>query len=220
MHITTSRKEKFKRRSLITKHQFIASYLFISTSAFWLTMTLTAFRLSILAGILCCIMLFPLVGWRISNRNVFTIFLCYFSLYPTAAACWILFAISFIYTLNVPINNSIASLVLLSVIPVFSLLIVFLKRKNNEFLNRAKKSLELLNALSLTATGVAALFAYMNSDFNFIAPYIDFRKLPELGFQTRDAFNYISLYLSFPFVISGAFCKFALEVIVDNKQIS
>jgi hypothetical protein len=212
-----SRKEKYARKPLVTK-TIIKNYSFAFTSAIWLVFIITAFQSSIIPGVICFFMLSPLIGWRISKQNILSIFLFYFGIYPIAVACWILLLISFLHSYyQMPINNSIASILLLSVVPIYSLIMILIKRNQKEFLHHTRKSLELLNALSLTITGISALYAYMHSDFTFIAPYIDLKKLPELGFQIRDAFNYICLFLSFPFVVSGAFCKFTVEILLDSN---
>lgn len=208
---TYSKKKKFNKRL----SSFTAVLYFIAV----LVLDYYSYKVSVVAPIIFTAMASPLFGWYFCKKNFFTIFLFVFLLYPMGLGCYYMLIVGYLssvynFSLNtIPMYSSVLFLP-----SIVSVTFLYLNRKQKNFLVDSKLALEFLNAFIIIITGFATLFAYMSSNFSFIYPVFDMNKILNQGFQPRDAFNYLFLYISLPFLISCSSCKFLVEIFLEKNK--
>lgn len=206
-----SRKSKIKRRSLLAirdNNTFITIVLlvyiliidiFVSPWLALLTLVLVAIGTSHNSK---AINKFPITAF-----SVFPFFIS-----PAAISLLFLAIIEFFWP-NIP-TLWISVYILCStplIIQVWLLIVFHAHLDKDLFLKKVKVALELNNFIFLTLTLLLAIYSYVQKDFKFMYNITNAQQLADQGFQIRDLYNFISVFTTFPFLVSMALTKWHIK---------
>ncbi|MRH41092.1 hypothetical protein GH741_00200 [Aquibacillus halophilus] len=161
--------------------------------------------------ILWALFLSPLALIKYIRRNIWSISILFFILVPSILSFFILTLISPF------LSEASLWITLILIIPLTSLLVMLLFGRSDEFIQKARVSLEINQFIVIALALSTALLAYQYTEFNFLLPFFSVDNLTENGFNPRDAFNFIGSSLFLPYLVSTALCKALLEWF-DFKQ--
>lgn len=206
--VTVSRKIKHSKKP--SRKRFNINFIF-----FWAALIIHGIiTQSVVYTLVFFVLSIIFTSWLFRYDGIFMTFIIYYLLEPVSLFLWVMLAVPFIN-----IDPKILNFILPAFVPIFSILKTIYKRKDDDFLIKAKVALELYNTMFIIITGVIGIIAY-SKNFDFLKPLVKMDELIQNGNEPRDIYNYLSIYMTLPFLISGASCRFILEYLEYRKRTS
>jgi hypothetical protein len=178
-----SRKEKFSRRKIHINWFRLKKIWDGAMLGFWISASAFGLSISFSKGIMVFI-LGSVLSIFIPKRNTLLTFLFHFWLYPAAISLWLLYLLSFFqHVLPLRSPDYFWLAVLIFIPSVYSFLYLLKHKGKKPLLERARQATRILQAIAVTATGLAGIYAFLELDFSFLNNVSN--NLISKGYQSR-----------------------------------